>query len=88
MAVRAADTDPSEKQRAGSDLPSRNQGREVQKSEASTNEVTSETYDVAVLITMPTSHPRVVDHWDELGEYSIGTLKLPVTNTLDGSTYH
>jgi len=88
MAVRATDTDPSEKQHAGSDLPPRSQGREVHKPEASINEVTSETYDIAVLITMPTSYPRVAEHWDELGEYSIGTLKLPVTNTLDGSTYH
>ena len=84
MAVHATDTDLSEKQYAGSDWSLRSQ---VHKPEAPAKEVTSQTYDVAVLITMPTSHSRVVDHWDELGEYAIGTLKLPVIDT-NNSTYH
>ena len=88
MAVRAADTDPSEKRHAGSDESLHSQGREAHNPEAPAKELTPKTYDVAVLITMPTSHPRLVDHWDELGEYAIGTLKLPILNAVDGSTYH
>jgi len=80
MAVRAADTNPGEK------WTGRSSSSQVDKSEAPANEVTSKTYDVAVLITMPTSRPRVVVHWDELGEYAIGTLKLSAISTLDDST--
>jgi len=83
MAVRAADTDPGEKRHTGSDWSSHSQ---VDEPEAPANEATSKTYDVAVLITMPTSHPRLVAHWDELGEYAIGTLKLSAISTLDDST--
>jgi len=88
MAVRAADTDLGEKRHTGSDWSSRSQDWEVDKPEAPANEVTSKTYDVAVLITMPTSHPRFVVHWDELGEYAIGTLRLSAISALDDSTYH
>lgn len=81
MAVRVADTDLGEKRHAKPDWSSRSQRREVGNKEAP-----AKTYDVAVLITMPTSHSRVVDHWDELGEYAIGTLELSATDTLDHST--
>ena len=63
---------------------SRSRGREVDKPEAPAQEDVSETYDVAVLIVMPTSH-RVMDHWDELGEYAIGTLRLNITTSPDDS---
>jgi hypothetical protein len=95
MAVRRADTDVGEKRHAASitsttsTLPStlrthwplRSRGREVGILEAPTKEDVPETYDVAVLIVMPTSHPRVVDHLDKLGEYAIGTLKLAATTS-------
>lgn len=64
----------------------RGRGREVDKPEAPAQEDVSEIYDVAVLIAMPTSH-RVVDHWDEMGEYDIGTLKLNVTTSPDDSMH-
>jgi len=47
----------------------------------------SKTYQVTVLIVMPTSHPHSGDRWDDLGEYSIGTLELTTTTTLDNSIH-
>lgn len=71
IAVRATDANLSEKQLAQQDWSSRSKRR------GGPGEVTAEAYDVAVLIAMPTAQPRIMDRWDELGEYSIGTLKLP-----------
>ena len=45
----------------------------------------SETYDVAVLIALPISHPRDADRLTELGEYAIGMIKLAATTSLEGS---
>jgi len=74
IAVRVTDTNLGEKKLVQQDRPSRSRRR---------GEASSETYDVAVLIAMPTPQPRIMERWDELGEYSIGTLKLPAANTLD-----
>jgi len=100
MAVHTADTGLSEKglaapvASAASSSPGsprthwspHSRGREVDKPKAPAQEDVSATYDVAVLIVMPTSH-RVVDHWDEMGEYDIGTLKLNVTTSPDDSMH-
>ena len=96
MAVRIADTDMGEKPRVAPvtktesapphwPLPSRSQ--EVGKPEAPAGEDAPETYDIAVLVLMPALHPCVADHWDEVGEYDIGTLKLAVTPSLDNSVH-
>jgi len=74
IAVRVTDTNLGEKQLAQPDRSSRSKHR---------GEAASETYDVAVLIAMPTDQPRIMDRWDELGEYTLGTLKLPAVNILD-----
>ena len=74
IAVRVTDTNLCEKKLAQQDRPSRSRRR---------GGAPPETYDVAVLIAMPTPQPRIMERWDELGEYSIGTLKLPAANTLD-----
>lgn len=74
IAVRATDTNSSERKLAQQDRPSRTRRQ---------GEAPPEAYDVAVLIAMPTAQPRIMERWDELGEYSIGTLKLPAVNTLD-----
>lgn len=84
MAVRMASTDPGEKRNTASHRSSRSPGWEADNPEA----LTSQAYDVAVLIKMPTPHPRVKDNWDELDEYAIGSLKLSVTNSPDDSTHH
>lgn len=62
-------------------------GREVDKPEAPAKVDLPKSYDVAVLITMPSYHPRVGGHWDELGEYSIGTLRLSAIDPLNDSSH-
>lgn len=62
--------------------------QEVDKPKTPAKEGALETYDVAVLIVMPTPHPRVADHRDELGEYTIGTRKFVANTGLDDSMHY
>ncbi|KAF9651979.1 hypothetical protein BDM02DRAFT_3183978 [Thelephora ganbajun] len=100
-AVRTMNTDLIEQRRAtsatntASDPPSTlrayytmvSHGLEVDKPEAFVKEDLSKSYDVAVLIVMPTPHPCVADHWDGLGGHAIGTIKLATAFSLGDSIY-
>lgn len=59
----------------------RSRDGDAEEAEAPIPEDALQTYDVAVLVVMP--HAHAVDHWDELGEYTIGTAKLVVPVSSD-----